>query len=70
MCYCIIYYFAKIKKNPLKTNKRMIFFVLECFWGVKICDGGGMPGEEYVRMFADDGDQVVVALIVYLDVRE
>lgn len=29
-----------------------------------------MPGEEYVRMFADDGDQVVVALIAYLDVGE
>ena len=29
-----------------------------------------MPGGEYLFMLTDDGDQVVVALIVYLDVRE
>lgn len=48
----------------------MIFCVLECLWGVKICYGGGMPSREYLFVFTDDGDQVVVALIVYLNVGE
>lgn len=48
----------------------MFFCILEYFWGVKICDGGGMPGGKYLFVFTDDVDQVVVALIVYLNVGE
>ena len=32
----------------------MIFFVLECFWGVEGADWGGVPGGEFYSMFTDE----------------
>ena len=48
----------------------MIFFVLECFWSVKIYDVGGMPGEEFGWVVADYCYQVIITLGMNLDVRQ
>ena len=48
----------------------MIFFVLECFWSVKICDGGGMPRRKKLFVFTDDVDQVVITLGMDLKVSQ
>lgn len=70
MCYCIIYYFAKVKKIRLKPIAGGIFFVFENIWSVKNCYFGGVPGGELCWVVADYCYQVVVTLWVNLDVRD
>ena len=43
---------------------------MENLWCVEICDWGGVPGGEIIRPFADDGDQIVIALGMHLDIRQ
>ena len=45
---------AYVEKNPLRTNKRRIFFVLEDFWGVELGNVGGVPGGEFGGVRPDD----------------
>ena len=61
---------AKIQKIRLKPIGGGVFFVLENLWCVEICDWGGVPGGEIIRPFADDGDQIVIALGMHLDIRQ
>ena len=61
---------AKIQKIRLKPIGGGVFFVLENLWCVEICDWGGVPGGEIIRSFTDNGDQVVVALGMHLDIRQ
>ena len=43
---------------------------MEDFGGVKVGDCGGVPGREIIGALTDDGDQIVVALGMHLDVRQ
>lgn len=58
----------RYKKIRLKPISGGVFFVLEDFGGVEIGDWGGVPGGEIIGALTDDGDQIVIALGMHLDV--